>query len=272
MFRISHEVEISEYVEGTEEVTELYLLTCKVVTASLLKIMAPYKKSLLNKNNKRLKKYESQAMPGFVENKVNHLFDMLNNPVELYTPDIFEEMLMDMVLDDEIQFKYAQSELKSHIEESIGKDSFRRWKELLRAFCCECFSDCDDESSQRKKPFWETRYRKIYNMCLDPRLSYKDEYTENCGVLYWDYDFSIFYERDFWDAVQFTAITGPARGYNMEYINNMLHTGGYSKLSDEVLSELSEKQASYFRALTYGFQENIMRDVYTMRDAFSDQP
>ena len=36
MFRISHEVGIKEYVDGTEEVTELYLLTCRVVTASLL--------------------------------------------------------------------------------------------------------------------------------------------------------------------------------------------------------------------------------------------
>ena len=234
--------------------------------------MEPYKESLLNRNNRRLKKYESQAIPGFVENKVNHLFDMLNNPVKLYTPDIFEEMLMDMVLDNEVQFKYAQSELKSHIEESIGKESFCRWKELLRAFCCEYYHDCDDEAPNRKKPFWETRYRKIYNMCLDPRLSYKDEYTENCGVLYWDYDFSIFYERDFWDAIQFTAVTGPARGYSMEYINDMLYTGGYSKLSDEVLSEMSKKQNAYYQALAYGFQEDIMREAYKVSEVFSEQP
>lgn len=204
MFRISDVLGIRE----EDNTQQLYELSSKIITVSLLKILEAQKFALNPMRSKTLQKINNDTMPGFVESKIAHLFKMLKDKTQFYTPDIFEEFLINEALNYEIQVKFARSELMDEIVEQLGEETFKEWKKLLKNFCNDYYDSVLDDSEEGIKKYQKKRYRQFYNMCIDPRLSYNDEDTENCGVLFWDYDFTYFYEKGFWKTIDMWSKLG----------------------------------------------------------------
>lgn len=239
MFRMSDALGICEDGENQK----LYELSSKIITISLLKILEAQKFALKPARSELLQKINHDTMPGFVENKVAHLFEALKDNAQFYTPDIFEEFLINEALECEIQIKFPKSELKNEIVNQIGEEAFKEWEKLLQDFCNDyCESELADKSEEVRKNYQKKQYRQIYNMCIDPRLSYKDKNTDNCGVLYWDYDFKFFYEKNFWEIIDMWCIVGSDRGYSIKDLCVMLETGGYAPFSDSEIAKMQLTQ------------------------------
>lgn len=231
MFRISNTLGITE-----ERNKILFELTSKVITISLLTTLKMQEFALDSKNNKFLCKVDEEAYIGYVAKKREHLFTILEDNTVYFTPDLFEELLIYEALTYEIQRKKPRAELKSLVIKELGDMGFKEWKKLLKEYCKElyyCEFDNEGEIDAGKlKQLQNRRYRQLYNMCLEPQLSLKDEDSENCGLIFWDYDFSFFYEKGFIDTIDMWSKIGVVRGYNIDYINDMLVTGGFSSITN----------------------------------------
>lgn len=205
-----------------EEENERYKLIQKIINIQLLTAIDVYEKSIeqFNENkgdfflsNEWYDKIAEEVGEAYIVNKIKTYKKKLHSRKE-YVPDIFEEAIMVQSL------KYDSPDF-SIIDISMKRYGVKKVSELF-----------DFLVEQQRRLSDDNMDIKLLQCVFHIEKTFEDDFSEGCGFILWDYDFEEFENRTFYEAVDYWLLMGAARGYSVEYLNEMLVSGGADDLEN----------------------------------------